>query len=387
MLKIGEFARICRVNRRTLRYYDEEGILSPDIIDSRTGYRYYAPEKIEVFRKIQTYKEAGFTLEEIKELLGTGAERRSTLVAVKRKAIYEQVKSLQAKLTLLDSLGDERNRLGGVDVFWLHKNFKDDPRVVGRWELCGRLVYPVYGDTPVSTEHLEPCHREDVFQKLILLPNGLPWWAFCWSCGFLYQFSPLYQTLIPHPYTLWEDGKTQYMTVRFATPAGLDQGGDPIWLLYRQTEHVALTESETRVFTDDVDLPLIPDPDVEGVWKTIACVSDPQAFTWEAIPRERSPFWVMEMVFASDQACIRRYAKKGDTVERVNPYTRYKTVSQTARGAVLGKKNHIAEEYMLREVEGETLLFVQHKTGDYIYGGLQPKWFVFRRKTGGTHET
>ncbi len=39
MLKIGEFARICRDNRRTLRYYDEEGILSPDIIDSRTGYR------------------------------------------------------------------------------------------------------------------------------------------------------------------------------------------------------------------------------------------------------------------------------------------------------------------------------------------------------------
>ncbi len=380
MLKIGEFARVCHVTRRTLRFYDEEGLLCPDIIDQKTGYRYYSPDKIELLRRIQSYKDAGFTLDEIRMLLKSDPECRNSLVAAKRKEIYEKVKGLQAKLSVLDALSDERKKLGGVDVFWLQKNFEDHPEVIGRWELCGRLMLPSYVETPLSADCLEPCCREDVFQKLILLPKGLPWWAFCWSRGFLYQFSPLYQTFIPHPYTLWEKDGVRYMTVRYTTPSCLDHGGDPIWLLYSQTEHAALTEMETRIFVDDVDLPMIPDSDVEGEWETVAYVSDPFTFTRGEIPRNKPPFGVTGLIFGPDHTCIRRCVKTGSTTKRINRYTRYKTVSDTARGAVLGRELHTADIYLLREIEGETFLFVQHKTGDYVYGGLPPKWHVFQRK-------
>jgi hypothetical protein len=39
----------------------------------------------------------------------------------------------------------------------------------------------------------------------------------------------------------------------------------------------------------------------------------------------------------------------------------------------------LAEAYFLQEVEGETFLFIQHKSGDYVYGGRKPVWYVFRR--------
>ena len=61
------------------------------------------------------------------------------------------------------------------------------------------------------------------------------------------------------------------------------------------------------------------------------------------------------------------------------PYTRLED-GAAARGVVLNPAQHIADEYLLREIEGEVYLFVQHKSGDYFYGGCMPQWYVFRRE-------
>lgn len=37
--KIGEFSKLARVTVRTLRHYEELGLLKPDIVDMWTGYR------------------------------------------------------------------------------------------------------------------------------------------------------------------------------------------------------------------------------------------------------------------------------------------------------------------------------------------------------------
>ncbi len=42
MLKIGEFSKLSRVSIRSLRRYDEAGLLVPVSIDPFTGYRYYS---------------------------------------------------------------------------------------------------------------------------------------------------------------------------------------------------------------------------------------------------------------------------------------------------------------------------------------------------------
>ena len=106
MLKIGEFARICGVSTQTLRYYDAEGVLCPDETDPCTGYRFYSPGQVETFRLIQTYKEAGCALEEIKVLLRGDSDRRDTLMVLKRRKIHGEVEALRAKLALLDSLDE-----------------------------------------------------------------------------------------------------------------------------------------------------------------------------------------------------------------------------------------------------------------------------------------
>ena len=41
-LKIGEFSQMMQVTVKTLRHYEQKGLLLPDEVDEWTGYRYYS---------------------------------------------------------------------------------------------------------------------------------------------------------------------------------------------------------------------------------------------------------------------------------------------------------------------------------------------------------
>lgn len=66
--KIGEFSKYNRVTVKTLRYYEEIGLLLPAEIDEWTGYRYYNETQIASMSKIKKLKYLGFSLEEIKSI-------------------------------------------------------------------------------------------------------------------------------------------------------------------------------------------------------------------------------------------------------------------------------------------------------------------------------
>lgn len=63
--KLGEMAG---VSTRTLRYYDEIGILRPARINS-SGYRIYGPQEVDRLQQILFYRELGVSLETIKEIV------------------------------------------------------------------------------------------------------------------------------------------------------------------------------------------------------------------------------------------------------------------------------------------------------------------------------
>ena len=68
-MTIKEFARLCGCNPQTLRYYDHVDLLKPVKVDQWSGYRFYEEEQALAFVKIKNLQKAGFTIEEIKELL------------------------------------------------------------------------------------------------------------------------------------------------------------------------------------------------------------------------------------------------------------------------------------------------------------------------------
>ena len=68
-MTIRQFASLCGCNPQTLRYYDRVGLLKPVQVDRWSGYRYYDEEQALAFVKIKNLQRAGFSIEEIRELL------------------------------------------------------------------------------------------------------------------------------------------------------------------------------------------------------------------------------------------------------------------------------------------------------------------------------
>lgn len=68
-LQIGEAAERANLTQRTLRYYEEKGLLAPPT-RMEGGFRLYSPEDMERIERIRQLKELlGFSLAEIKEML------------------------------------------------------------------------------------------------------------------------------------------------------------------------------------------------------------------------------------------------------------------------------------------------------------------------------
>lgn len=101
-MTIGKAARLLNVNPRTLRFYDQIGLVHPSC-RSEGGYRLYSPEDIERFKFIIRAKEIGLTLEEIRSILSLTGEglclsvkhRVRELLALKINEIDSRIRELQ----------------------------------------------------------------------------------------------------------------------------------------------------------------------------------------------------------------------------------------------------------------------------------------------------
>jgi len=109
--RIGEFSNLSGVSTKTLRFYDEIGLLRPASVDSRTGYRHYRPEQLEEVASILSLKQLGVSLAEVRDLLsrpGSGKNRREMLLGLKRtieesmEAAGQTLRSINQALEDLD---------------------------------------------------------------------------------------------------------------------------------------------------------------------------------------------------------------------------------------------------------------------------------------------
>ena len=69
MFNIGEFARLGGVSARTLRHYDEIGLLRPATVDPGSGYRGYTAAQLGELNRIMALKELGLSLPQVRRLL------------------------------------------------------------------------------------------------------------------------------------------------------------------------------------------------------------------------------------------------------------------------------------------------------------------------------
>jgi DNA-binding transcriptional MerR regulator len=73
-LGIGELASLLNVSRRTLRYYEEVGIIAPKSRGSN-NYRYYDANDLNRLQAVMMMRKAGLSLKEVLDTLGPASSR------------------------------------------------------------------------------------------------------------------------------------------------------------------------------------------------------------------------------------------------------------------------------------------------------------------------
>lgn len=101
---IGEVAQKLQVSTRTLRYYDQKGLLKPTKADN--GYRFYSESQIQQLQLIIYLKGLGFSLAKIRTLLQTdhAQESLALLVNMQLQNTNEEAKRLQLQQKQLHDL-------------------------------------------------------------------------------------------------------------------------------------------------------------------------------------------------------------------------------------------------------------------------------------------
>jgi DNA-binding transcriptional MerR regulator len=104
MLRIGEFSRLSQVTVKTLRHYDEIGLLKPSHIDPFSDYRYYTLDQLPRLHRIMALKSMGLSLEEIAQLLleDLPPEQIRGMFRLKRTEAQRRLQEEQARLAQIE---------------------------------------------------------------------------------------------------------------------------------------------------------------------------------------------------------------------------------------------------------------------------------------------
>jgi DNA-binding transcriptional MerR regulator len=105
MLKIGDFARLSQIPVKTLRYYDDLGLITPARVDAMTGYRYYSLDQLPRLNRVLALKDLGFSLEQIGEVLNEGVthEQLRGMLTLKRAEAKHRLQEEQHRLDRIEA--------------------------------------------------------------------------------------------------------------------------------------------------------------------------------------------------------------------------------------------------------------------------------------------
>lgn len=232
--------------------------------------------------------------------------------------------------------------------------FADDPDLAGKWQVVDSLSCP---------EQFHPYKRKAEklpWQEIIILPEGKPIWIIAgWTKGYIHWRSG--DASLSCPYRIQKTGTDTFL----------------IWELYFQRKTMVLalrklddkqyTEKEARVY-DTVDYPFVNDPDIIGEWRSIDFVDEIESFDEYNVRYTSGDLFFKNIVFFEEGDCKEFF---GDWSNAYN--------AKWTKGLILNVHGKTAEAYTFQRINGCDYLFVEWKSGDYVYGKMKPRYYVFRR--------
>lgn len=312
-LRIGDFSNVVGISVKTIRFYEEKGLIKPTYIDKYTGYRYYDGKNVEQVLIILQYKNMGFTLEEIKNI-------NPSLLISKVESLKEQMINIKKNINHIESMIEkgECNELV----------FVNDDKVIGKWELLENEPFP--------------------FKELYFLPDGKEYWVFSWTKGNL-KIIDTY-----HPYEVVDN----ILVLSVVDVNGVI--GKKV--KFRKIDNKEYSIDDIRQ-VDDVGYEFINDEKVLGIWRTIT-------FTYsdnieEVIKFKKDDLFLQRLIFCKDGKLIE---ENKNVISNQLLWTKGKVIDN--------KYSMTSSKYEILKIENVEYLIYEWKSGDYTFGRRKPGKYI-----------
>jgi DNA-binding transcriptional MerR regulator len=169
---VQKLASLAGISSRTLRYYDEIGILKPARINS-SGYRIYGEAEVNRLQQILFYRELDVSLEEIKKIITSPSFNEVQALKEHRGKLVEKRQQLDLLIANVEKtigLTEGRMEMADKEKF---KGFKKK-MIEENEEKYGKEIREKYGDETVgkSNSNLMNMSEED-YKKFISLEQEI----------------------------------------------------------------------------------------------------------------------------------------------------------------------------------------------------------------------
>lgn len=331
MIKIGEFADIFGISIKTIRFYESKGLITPSVIDIYSGYRYYDENNIKEMSKILALKNLGLELNEIRAF-------DEEKIESKIKEYESKIRKFSDDINILKSLSKEK---GGMKNL---KTFVNDENVIGKWKLEG--IYDSKEDYPNKKSDFEIGIKE-----LYLMPKGEKYWVISWTKGIIYICER------ENRYELDNDKMFVYLV-------------DPIELkeekiaIYNKVDNTQYTIEDIKI-KDNTNVEFVKDEKLMGFWKCVDFIQNKNSFN--PIKRQCENLYLKQITVTPDEKVLVEYEEQ----IKVTKYTKHYIIDLCLENTLC--------KYEYQTINNKVYMFVEWKSGDYIFGNMINGYYVLEK--------
>lgn len=177
-MKVKEVADLVGCSVRTLHHYDDIGLLTPQE-STDAGYRLYTDEDLAILQQILFFKELGFSLKQIKEIIYNSSFNRQEALQMQRTMLLAKKNKIENMIRTIErTIKHEKGELQMSNTEKFEGfNFSNNPYEQEAREKWGNKAVDEANERTKSMSSYEQDKFNDIYRKLALIrhlpPNSL----------------------------------------------------------------------------------------------------------------------------------------------------------------------------------------------------------------------
>ncbi len=232
--------------------------------------------------------------------------------------------------------------------------FENDEKVIGKWDFFCNLNNIEEFNCKKQEEY-----NEKGFKEIYFMPNGLNYWIFeGWTKGKL-----LISRGGDDPISCFDYETKQIENDLFMFIHVKENGESYICVLKKVSSKTFKISDFVR--TDDINIPFVFDEKVLGKWKSVDYLEKIEDFNGEN--PDSKDLWLKTIEFFEDGKVVRTY------------FNGKQWHDKWSKGKLIDLTKNVVSNYILKTINGEDFMIMEWKMGNYIYAGMDPEYYVFKK--------